>query len=375
MSKVISCITAMLLYFTASAAYAVEPCYTVDEIREQITSPWQAIYETQWRTIEVDVLPTVPDVQTMPVLMVRPAFWIPTTDADVEWSLQDAKREPGDAFSLYQGDIWEEENIAKRGKRTDSISYYLYAPLDYGEAYAPGNTLTINEMIEILKNILDDVGVDHFGIDTENLLNCRVGGYVLKGTKEYVLPALLDIDINTTIHDIPIFGHVIMSVDNHKDEELFYEPIFLFTVRSSTSYQLIGRTVRETSELAADVPLCSFDDVRAALEKEIEDGHIRAIYSIDLGYALYNVENASRKPGWEWMQTAEFYAAPTWRCVCLYSKQEKKDLSNGVYDDPYPSLYYKTLYVNAQTGELVDPTDNRKGCGDYPGIITWEAIK
>lgn len=376
MKWAVSCIIALVLCLTAVPANAAEASYTVDEICEQATSPWRATYETKWRTIEVDIQPTVPDVETMPVLIVRPAFWCPTTDMDVVWTAEVSEKMTNyGSFLLRTGDIWGEENTAREGKKSEGLSQFFYAPLDVEKAYAPSNDLTIAEMIDTLQGIMEAVDHSHFGIAPERSLFVKTAGYIDKSSREYLLPAYITITIPTTLRDIPLYGHVIDSVDGHSDFENTYYPHLTFIMRNQDSYQLQGRTVYETTELASDVPLCSFDTVRKAIEKEIEDGHIRFIYSVDLGYALYNVPGARHKYYEVWWKDADFYAVPTWRVVCAYSKQAKKNLPSGTIENPEPSLYYKTLYVNAQTGVLTDPNDNRSGCGDYPGIITWEEVK
>lgn len=368
MKKVLLFVILSLLLCSMAQA---EPAYfTIDEVREQAAA-WQSVYTTKWRDVEVNIVPTVPDVHTMPVLMVRPAFWVPVPSEQNDWYITQGAP---DAFTAWSGNMYQIEHTV--GKSVDDYSYYVYAPLDHTTVYAPANTMTIDGFIDIVQRFLNTVEHPHFELDTQHILYARIAGYTDKTTGEQMMPALIHTDcLYTMIRQIPIFGHVIMSVNKWKDEELFYEPRITAIVRNEDEYEIMVRTVRESTELADDVPLCSYDTVIAVLESEIEAGHIRAVYSLDLGYALYNVANTSRKPGWSWTETAEFYAAPTWRCVCLYSKEAKKEVPGEAYDDPYPSLYYKEVYVNAQTGEFVDPTNNRKGCGDYPGLITWNDIR
>lgn len=379
MKKAVILSVILLFSFVLDFAYADGDYYSVGTLQEQMIEPWEATYQTEWRTIEVDVQPTVPDVQNMPVLIVTPAFWVPDTNDTISWSAKlIGSDDDGDAFQITAGDIWGEENAAKQGKKVESESYYVYAPLQLDEAYAPNNTLTLQQMYDMLQRIMNFFLPDHFSLDWEHLLYARIGGYVDKSTGEHILPSLISIDVNTTLREVPIWGHVIDSIDRRKNTELSYEPRVYFTMRNQDSFSLIGRTVAETSEIAADIPLCSFEAIRQALEEEIEDGHIRAIFSVDLGYALYNVPGSSRSSqstGRQWRKTAEFYAAPTWRCVCLYTNQTKKELADDVYSSPYTSVYYKTLYVNAQTGKLIDPEDYSKGCGDYPGFITWNDVE
>lgn len=376
LKKVMVCFSVFLLCFCTLGAYAENAILTVDEIREQITSAWQSVYETNWRTIEIDILPTVPAVQRMPVLLVRPAYWIPSTDEDVLWTADGIHFDKGgDSFYLTSSVNSEEEKTKTSPAKTESISYYVYAPLDYDYPYAPANNLTMDEMMGALKYLMDTIDNDYFGLDLDHQLHIRISGDINKSTNEYLLPAKMTMDINMTLRGIPIYGHVIDSVASHKDSELWYNPHFTFSMRNQDSFSLMGNSVCEMEEIFADIPLCSFETIREALETEIVEGHIRAVYSIDLGYALYNVPGVQRKSGREWMKTAEFYAVPTWRCVCLYSNHAEKDISAETIADPFTSVYYKTLYVNAQTGQLINPNDNSKGCGDFQGIMTWAEVE
>lgn len=363
----------MIIYSAAVTAYAEDAMYSIDEIRNQINMSWQSEYETKWGRINVDIHPTIPNVRTMPVLMVQPAFWVPTTEMDVEWTAQ-AVHPTSDTFRVIAGDIFGEEASAIKGKAYESISTFIYAPINRDEKYAPMNDLTINDMLEKLQSILDTVDHSHFDIDADQMLYVRVSSLISKKTGDTLLPAAITITLPTTLRSIPIYDHVINSISSHRENELTYWPHLTLMMRTPTSYKLLGVTVKEVKEIAADIPLCSFSVVREAIEQEIEEGHIRAVYSVDLGYALYNVSGTRKTSGESWKRTAEFYAFPTWRCVCIYTNQSTKTLPAEAFENPATSKYYKTLYFNAQTGVLIDPNDGKRGCGDFPGIISWDDV-
>lgn len=376
MKRAAICVVIVILCTMNICAYAEDANYTIEEIREQSDLIWDFTYETKWRSVQVSIIPTLPDVQAMPVLKVRPAFWIPKAKGDVSWNAAGIHFDMGgDAFCLSEGDIYGEENSVVKGVKYESISDFVYAPFDIEEYYAPLNALTLKTIIEKLRSILTEINNLHFNIDTDHLLYVLISSKVSQKSNEPLLPSSISITVPITLRSIPIWGHVISSVDSHKDDELTYEPNLTFTIRSQTSYELIGTTVYETEEVVADIPLCSFDTVRNTIEQEIENGHIRAIYNVDLGYALYNTPGTSRKPGREWIETAEFYAVPTWRVVCLYSNQAKKDLPETAIENPATSLYFKIIYIHAQTGALIDPSDGARGCGDYQGIMTWTEVE
>ena len=376
MKKIIILVLLLTALFVSASA---QEQLTVAEVAESASESWTATYKTPWRTVEIHVKPTVPAVDRMQVFKVRPAFWLPEPISDTLWTAFIPHAEDGgDYFHLSRGDDSDKNHQATNGvANVVSESYYVYAPLQRDATYAPGNELTLEDMIAQLEEILAEIKPWKPAFDTQHILSIRVGVSRNGKTGELLLPSYMEITLPQLLEGAPLWGHVIDSVETHGDHELFYKPCVSFSMRNKADFSLSGRVLRVEQVLAEDVPLCSFSKVQNALETEIHAGHIRAIYSVDLGYALYNEPGAVRLPGEKraWMKRAAFYAKPAWRCVCLYTKTAEKDLSESVYTDPAVSLYYKTLYVDAQTGELIDPTDGRPGCGDYAGNVVWEIIQ
>lgn len=116
--------------------------------------------------------------------------------------------------------------------------------------------------------------------------------------------------------------------------------------------------------------------VRASLEEEILAGHIRKIFDIDFGYALYNELGANRTGGGKESEPHQFYTVPAWRVNCYYIESGKKEMRDySKWDVPERSeIEYKTVLVNAQTGKVMDRADHSEGCTDYRGFISWEDI-
>ncbi len=301
---------------------------TIGEVRDALPATWQATYQTRWRDVTVDVTPTVPDVETAPVLMVRPAFWQPEMPEDAPWTV--SERIAYSMFGLRAG----MDGQTTYSEKTEPVSTFFYAPLDYDTAYAPANDLTVNDALSLLDRILTTLGHDHFGVDTEHLPFVRTQAQIGKKSGKPAAPGEMCLTLHTTLRDIPIWHHVVWSIDSRHDREQYYYPHVSFRVWSESKYDFAAATVRETAEVAADVPLCSFDLVRAAIEAEINAGHIRAVYAVDLGYALYNLPGAPlHEPGSDYWDDAEFYCAPTWQVVCLYTNQPKKELKDAVYEN------------------------------------------
>ena len=86
--KRILCVLLILMMLLPMAASAEQKYYTIGELKDQVTERWTNTYETKWRTITVDVQPTVPDVEKMPVIKVKPVIWLPEPNGEVEWTAE-----------------------------------------------------------------------------------------------------------------------------------------------------------------------------------------------------------------------------------------------------------------------------------------------
>ena len=300
---------------------------------------WTATFQAGKFTVEVDVQPTIPDVDALPVLKA-----VPEADA-----MQ------GSWLAL----VGSFETTSK-----SMGSGILYPPLDENAPCTPsGLTLAMGKAVaaeafaDMGENGCDLTHIDHvkrFYTKTADAITVR---------------------FFATLRGVPLWGHAIDSVRGCADNELVFYPHYNLTYQDAENYRISGYTVLESAVLAEDVPLCSFDRVRETIQAEIEAGHIRAVYAVDLGYALYNEPGATREPGLEWLQTAEFYVVPAWRVLCLYTADAGKALPASAYASPYTSLYELTLYVNAQTGELLDPTQRGNDCAPFTGFLSWEDVQ
>lgn len=232
-----------------------------------------------------------------------------------------------------------------------------------------------------------------FGYDPENwdLNNPRhvwTHHVYAKGTEQDILPGFLYMEVRTKVAGIPIMSHIWDTVVSHhgttRNDEI-WRP-----VTSDIAYDgylgglshiyLTPFTIKTV--LAEDVPLCSFDKVLAVVESEIEAGHIRKIYEIELGYVLYNEPGVyrsrknSERTAYEQYQTVHHYARPMWQVNCLYVEKttaELRDVS-GYTDDERNSIDYYQLLIDAQTGELVEQNTARDRC-EYKGFISWEDVQ
>lgn len=131
------------------------------------------------------------------------------------------------------------------------------------------------------------------------------------------------------------------------------------------SFEMLVRWVKETGIIKEDVPLAPLSSIISSIEDEIQKGHIRNVYALRLGYGCY-ITNESP-------ETYVLY--PTWICDCDYIGDPKEKINVSAYNiekDFNKKYTFKTLVINAQTGEMDDPYLSKKEQIFCPTIITWE---
>ena len=119
------------------------------------------------------------------------------------------------------------------------------------------------------------------------------------------------------------------------------------------------------------------------IEQQIEQGHLQQVFDVEFGYALYNDPNGDFSVP-SIYDVACYYAVPSWVVHGIYMDNPKQAFvyrgrnDDELNDDIRNTPEYKTLIVNAQTGEMLDPKDkSQRGYGDarYKGFIPWDKVK
>ena len=74
--------------------------------------------------------------------------------------------------------------------------------------------------------------------------------------------------------------------------------------------------------VAEDIPLCSIEQIINSIEKEIKDGYIQSVYSLQFGYVVYSDPNISDWTKSE-LEDEIFYLVPSWVAQCIFSENPK----------------------------------------------------
>ena len=110
-----------------------------------------------------------------------------------------------------------------------------------------------------------------------------------------------------------------------------------------TSFILDTTWMREEKRIQEDVPLATLEDVMRALEKRIEEGYIRDIYALRLGYVCYLDDTSPN-----------IYALyPAWICDCIYANSPREQIMENIVTDAFRENFrYEQILVDAQTCDI-----------------------
>ena len=390
---------------------------SVSELRQQVErmGRWTASYEAYKREIEVDIPIDIPEVNAVPIVQVSGYYavdqegrltrdgtklnkigndgfdiyeedglitYLGTIDADGEIKAASFEQDKTVLFLAYYN---SPSNLRTHKVKYDSKVYYPYE-VDADEIYAEDNPQSAAAAKAYLERVLG-----YFYPESDNSialrhLEVRSRGHKVKGLDDYNLGDYAkDYPMGTyalnfcqTIQGIPVYHDVGWRLDTtgNAPHELINdawkktEPIMgisdnRFEFMGDDSFEMLVRWVKEVGVIEEDVPLAPLSNIISSVEDEIKKGHIRKVYALRLGYGCYITEESP--------ETYVLY--PTWICECDYMDDPKWEIDEWAYnlEKGFNKKYsFKTLVINAQTGEMDDPYLSKKEQIFCPTIITWE---
>lgn len=358
-------IMALLLPITGQAR---QQYYTIAELREQAAQGWQQTYTAHGRSIAVDVSPHVPQVDAVPMSAYKLADLQPVPDALGRWTYE-FSGVPGSVMIMVD----EQAVTGNRGFTQGSIWHGGY---EMDRKYLPGNNQTLGEMIVLVAEVLSGSGLNPEALYWAHPFSVMQGIYQSKA-------GMVQIEFYQSLRGLPMVG------DSYKaylygmkpaDGRVVPDRTSTVLMRSPSQFVMfLSALVEEAEQLAPDLPLAAFAQVIASLEAEIAAGRLRQVFQISLGYALFADKANQVKPPIRWNEEDRFYALPVWAVDCIYVDSAKTILTDyshpsweGMGKDPYNVLEYKRLHVNAQTGKLIDPTNQSADRVVFPGYLSWE---
>ena len=218
MKKILCMIAAALLLLTS--AYAEEY-----QSIANMTAPerWTAEYQAGKNTVTVDIQPTLPDVDELPVLKVVPSFWQPQAKAGAAWSLVTERVAEG-AFHLWTENVYTVEALG-----------FVYGPFDENTAYIKNSDLTLGQV----KAKVADIFAAMENADAEYTTDYihYLNPHTSKTGYAYI------VSFHQKLAGAPLWGHAIDSVNKSADNDLWFYPHFTLTIQDGDNYELLGSTV------------------------------------------------------------------------------------------------------------------------------------
>ena len=406
-----------VLMIVPTLALANSDMVSISELRQQVEAMgrWTASYEAYKRKIEVDIPIDIPEVDAVPIVQVS-GYYAVDQEGRLTRDGTKLNRIGYDGFDIYEEDglmmylgttcangeikaaSFEQDksvlllayynspsNLRTHKVKYDTKVYYPYE-VDADEIYAEDNPQSAAAAKAYLERVLG-----YFYPESENsialrYLEVRSRGHKVKGlddhnlgdyAKDYLMGTYA-LSFCQKIRGIPVYHDVGDRLDltGSAPHELINdawkktEPIMgisdnRFVFMGDDSFEMLVRWVKEAGIIKDDVPLAPLSSIISSIEDEIQKGHIRKVYALRLGYGCYITE-----------ESPETYALyPTWICECDYMNDPKWEIDEWAYnlEKGFNKKYtFKTLVINAQTGEMDDPYLSKKEQIFCPTIITWE---
>ena len=378
-----------------------EESINIEEIKKsgqmQITREYRDKYG---RAVRMNIIPIIPNVMNVPIISIEnfniaeeciidvidngsttviddgsSICYTETNGENVRKIWIPSKKNLSYESESYNDISIQIKNNKEERKKTSEVKdvksvYKMPNEIDYDYKYLDASNLTISSLLENAENevnsILKDMNLElelyRFGIVFDN-------------------PEYYNLQIRQKLWGIPILGSISdstmdLNIDNSgftipnewkKRKHLWGEFDFPnWELKASDGKLFIAcKPLKKGTVMVEDVPLCSVDNVIKEIEKYIYSGNIRNVYALRFGYCCFQNENEN------------IVLFPVWQIECDYLYIPKKEILEYEYvvDQPvFSRKYYRTMYINAQTGNFLDPSILKENLFNCPKVITWNDV-
>ena len=404
MKRLFAAIAAMMLVPTMASAGGER--ISVSELRKQIErmERWKQNYKDDYgRSIGVDVEPIMNKIEKVPILMMdspviseenvynafqQESVSVLENDVAIDYTCIDPETGGNVLISLVKEDNWlyptpecgdidlqisildEKRDISSELVVLDG---FFASPneIDMNRSYLGEKSLTVNDGMELIERRMNELFPDY---DLKFEL-FRFG--VVNASEPYYSCA-----IRQKIYGIPILMCAKDPILNAGKEKLGFDPQKEWNSQrlkygtydkpswvvklSDKQFEILCRPLKIKNVIVDDVPLCGIEQVIHSIEEAIQKGYVRNVYTLRFGYCCYLDVNEN------------IILCPIWEVECDYMFKPEQNMADYKENSevPIPSrLYYRTMIVNAQTGEFMNPVELKEKLLDCPEIITWEDVQ
>ena len=346
-----SAILLLVVFLSVSATACAEDRFTISEIYEQYSGQrWQADYETvRNETIHVDVEISVPQADTIQVLSVR---YMSTgyAEANVQEGEQIVNSHAG-WFSC----TWPNDAFWREAKKKGLQEVYAepaplvlhYGQFDMNTAYSVNNALTVQDTLDQAQAIAERFfpgqnirlvpHIVHAHVNPGEYRRGKTGDYELvKEIPDY--KGVLFVVFDQCINGVPVL-----------DPDCSGSYSAWCIMRSMADYGLDSYQYHIAYQLLSDfqpqkknVKICAPSEIIKASEALIQEGKLRSVYSLRLGYAAFSKGKGKVEIKPVWVVEGELFDK---------AKSEPRNIRTALSVN---SAEETKILFDAQTGKLLE---------------------
>ena len=366
---------------------------SISELRQQAEAVgrWTQTYETPNGKVSVDIPIIVPEVENVPILQVSAVMG---KDVAEEKGLHKSVDQENAGAGIFYDDFdilsklnanvddaamifcanpeeidlaflqvsHNDPNSMRRGSWDYSSDYYYPNEMNPETLFAEENEQMLSTANDALAALLQnyygkenaDYDVDY--VEVRGRARKRVGRTKndLGAYKKDYPKGTYYISFRQKLEGIPIYleiGHKMLTTNQtYVTQEIALKCQRIRGIETNTleymdetSFILDTTWMREEKRIQEDVPLATLEDVMQALEKRIEEGYIRDIYALRLGYVCYPDDISP-----------DIYALyPAWICDCIYANSPREQIMKNIVTDAFRENFrYEQIVVDAQTCDI-----------------------
>ena len=381
------------LLLMPTLALANSDMVSISELRQQVEvmGRWTHTYDTPNGEVSVDIPIIVPEVENMPILQVSAVMGkdvaeekgllksvdqenagagifyddfdiLSKLNADVDDAAMIFCANPKEIDLAFLQVSHNDPNSMRMGSWDYSSDYYYPNEMNPETLFAEENEQMLstanNALAVLLQNYYGkenaDYDVDY--VEVRGRARKRAGRTKndLGAYKKDYPKGTYYISFRQKLGGIPIYleiGHKMLTTNQtYVTQEVALKCQRISGIETNTleymdetSFILDTTWMREEKRIQEDVPLETLEDVMRALEKKIEEGYIRDIDALRLGYVCYPDDTSP-----------DIYALyPARVCDCIYANSPHEQIMENIVTDAFRENYrYEQIFVDAQTCDI-----------------------
>ena len=404
------------LLLMPALALASGDMVSISELRQQVEAMgrWTQTYDTPNGEVSVDIPIIVPEVENMPILQVSAVMG---KDVAEEKGLHKSVDQENAGAGIFYDDFdilsklnanvddaamifcanpkeidlaflqvsHNDPNSMRGGSWDYSSDYYYPNEMNPETLFAEENEQPMSTANDVLAVLLQnyygnenaDYDVDY--VEVRGRARKRAGRTKndLGAYKKDYPEGTYYISFRQKIGGLPVYmeiGQKMLTTDKtHVTQEVALKCQRIRGIETNTleymdetSFILDTTWMREEKRIQEDVPLATLEDVMRALEKRIEEGYIRDIYALRLGYVCYLDDTSP-----------DIYALyPAWICDCIYANSPREQIMENIVTDAFRENFrYEQILVDAQTCDIQEGWIDRDEGLYHTEPMTWGKIQ